>query len=136
MEVLAAHIAHEPEHGMFGLDAGAYGQANVHLINHAAYLLNRDREVEDVLRHLQDMHGTVVGLIAGLSDAEYAWLTWPGRPERGQLSGDIAADTYEHYREHLTAVRSLTARNPLQTPKLAWIFSTAATLRTASQHIV
>jgi hypothetical protein len=109
LKVLAAHIERKSEHGTFGLEAAAYGQANVHVINHAAYVLNRDRVRDDVLAELRDMHGKAMALIAGLPEAEYARLIWPGRPESGQLSGDIAADTCERYLEHLAAVRSLTA---------------------------
>lgn len=112
LKVIEAHIEHRPEHVFFGLDAETYRRANVHALNEQARGLNQDRNVADLVRELREMHTKVVALIEGLSEADYKWLTQRDRPERGQLSGDIAADTYDHYREHLASIRSLIATQP------------------------
>jgi hypothetical protein len=47
--------------------------------------------------------------VSGLGEPDLARPWLPGRPERGPLIDTLAANTYEHYREHAEYVRRLLA---------------------------
>lgn len=112
LKVIAARIERAPEHPIFGLDPDTFKAAHVDELNAAAHRLYRETPAEVVTAELASMHRTVLAMVESLQEADLARPTWSDRPQRGPLIDNIAADTYEHYREHLVDIRGLIRAAP------------------------
>jgi hypothetical protein len=108
--ILMARTAHEPEHGIFGLDEAAYAHASLDEVNARVYERWRNAPLVEVLAAFAKTHRQVVAALEKLSDDELARPVFPDDPERVTLLGNAAGDTYEHYIEHLTWIRAARTR--------------------------
>ena len=107
--ILMARTAHEPEHGIFGMDEAAYAHASLDEVNARMYERGRNAPLAEVLAAFAETHRQVVAALERLSDDELARPVFPDDPEHGTLLGNVAGDTYEHYIEHLTWIRAARA---------------------------
>ena len=105
-----ALLHHEPRHAAMGLEADA-SSMDIDTINQRLYEQHRDRPPGEVLGMAHEAHERAVAAISSLEDTD---LQRPFRdfsdedlPNRDEpVVNWIAADTYEHYQEHLPAIRA------------------------------
>jgi uncharacterized damage-inducible protein DinB len=109
-----ALLHHEPRHAAMGLEADT-SSMDIDTINQRLYELHRDRPPGEVLSMAHEAHERAVAVISSLEDSD---LRRPFRdfsdedlPDRDDpVVNWIAADTYEHYEEHLPAIRAQASR--------------------------
>lgn len=114
LNVICARIDRQPEHLVFLMGAPEHANANVDKLNEKAYHVHRHETVEEVIAELKDSHRRTVLRIERMTESELSSKGKPGQPNSKPLIAHIAADTYEHYLEHLRDVRALLA--PLSRP--------------------
>jgi hypothetical protein len=102
-----------PRHAGLGVPEAVYRTAGDDGINAAIQRQHADRPAAAVLSDLRAGHRHLLGVLAGLTDADlrrtYSHYL-PGEPgeETGApIVGWIVGNTYEHYREHLAWIEAL-----------------------------
>ncbi|MFN2543107.1 MAG: DinB family protein [Actinomycetota bacterium] len=80
---------------------------DIDAVNDRVFELNRDRSLEDVRGEFRGSFDQLCAAVERLDDAELTSLWLPGSPDRGTREQMIAANTFEHYEEHLPAFNAL-----------------------------
>lgn len=107
---IAALLQHQPRGAAMGIEGDA-STMDIDTINRHVYELHRERPASDVLAMAREAHERVVAVISTLDDAD---LQKPYKDFSDQQDSNpdepiinaIAGDTYEHYEEHLPAIRA------------------------------
>ena len=92
-----------------GLDE-ATAQSHYDEINAAIYERSRSRTLVDVMASAQTSHNEVVEYLASLPFETLMRQKDADDPEKRPLLAWVAGNTYEHYEEHLDAIRALAGR--------------------------
>ena len=95
-----------------GLEGGEHGEIDD--VNAEIYRRNRHRTLQDVMVTFRGFHQEVVAAITALSDADlfkpYSHYQPQDPPfEAAPVIGWIVGNTYEHYLEHASWIRGLSA---------------------------
>lgn len=107
---IAALLQHESRGAAMGIE-GDTSTMDIDTINRQLYELHRERPASEVLAMAREAHERAVAVISTLDDAD---LQKPYKDFSDQQDSDpdepiinaIAGDTYEHYEEHLPAIRA------------------------------
>ena len=82
-------------------------------LNALIYRQNKERPLSDVVADFQQAHTDLLGVLAGLTDADL-FRTYsdyqpdePGEDSGAPIVGWIAGNSYEHYAEHQAWVEAL-----------------------------
>jgi hypothetical protein len=89
---------------------GEYTEEGIDAINERFYEAGRDRSLKDVRADFTTSYDATCHAVEALDDADLGrdWL--PGHPERGTLAQTVAANTSEHYDEHIWVFETLAER--------------------------
>jgi hypothetical protein len=90
---------------------GEYTEEGIDPINERFYEAGRGRSLKDVRSDFITSYDATCDAVERLNDADLGrdWL--PGHPERGTLAQTIAANTSEHYVEHIWVFETLADRS-------------------------
>jgi len=76
--------------------------------NHAIYLANCDRPLEDILQEEQQAYAELVACLESLEEADlHEPARFTGMPENWKPWELIAENTYQHFQDHLPEAESL-----------------------------
>lgn len=109
LNVICARIDGQPEHLVFRMGANEHAKANIDQLNEKAYHVHRHESAPEVIAELKDAHRRTVLRIERMTEAELGRNPRPERANSKPLIAHIAADTFEHYLEHLSDIRALLA---------------------------
>jgi hypothetical protein len=107
LDLLQARIEGTPEHVVFGLDADAYRRAGLDALNESLHQRNARLSPAEALDWLHRSHARTLAAVAALDETALARPIWPDDPKRRPLITTVVGNTYEHYDEHLAAIRAL-----------------------------
>lgn len=107
--MLLSHLQGQPATESFGLDE-ITAEWHFDQINAALFERNRNRSLEDVMNSARATHQAVVDYLATVPFETLMRQKMEDDPEKRPLLAWIAGDTYEHYDEHLEAIRALVGR--------------------------
>ncbi len=110
-EIVLARITGQAEHDLLGLARGEYESKDVDGINASIHERNRDRSAADVRAEFERSYGVIVGALASVDEDRLSRPWLPEDPSRGTLTDTVAANTYDHYVEHLPAIRAAVGRD-------------------------
>jgi hypothetical protein len=104
------HMRGLPPHEVMGVAESTYQALDEDELNAILFERNRGRSIMDVIDGLRDSHEQVLRDLADLSFEEMTRQRYPKDPEAEPLLYWIAANTYEHYREHRAAIEDLASQ--------------------------
>ena len=104
------HIRGLPPHEVMGVAESTYQALDEDELNAILFERNRGRSINDVIDGLRDSHEQVLRDLADLSFDEMTRQRYPEDPQAEPLLYWIAANTFEHYREHRAAIEGLAGR--------------------------
>ena len=103
------YLQGRPAGEAMGLDEATV-QSHYDEINAAIHERNRDRSLDEVTRMARAIHQEVVDYLAAVSFETLMRQKDDDDPEKRPLLAWVAGNTYEHYDEHLDAIRALVGR--------------------------
>jgi hypothetical protein len=105
--VALARVFGRPEGEMFGWPEGSFEKLDLDQLNARFHEQFRVRPLGDVRDEMAASADQLLDGVEAMDDGalERPWL--PEHPDRGTYEQMIAANTFEHYEEHLPALRSL-----------------------------
>lgn len=101
------HLRGKPSHEVLQVDRDIFQQMTDDQINALVYERSRSHAVSYIL---EDLHQTHEELLAAVAATSFADMEKPGPQDdrvKRPLMESIAANTYEHYREHLQTIREI-----------------------------
>lgn len=107
--LLLHYLQGKPAGETMGLDEST-AQSHYDAINAALFERNRGRTLEDVTESARAVHREVVDYLAGLPFERLMRQMHDDDPQKRPALAWVASDTYEHYEEHMDAIRALTGR--------------------------
>jgi len=102
------HLQEIPSHDVLGLEFDVYKTLDEDGLNAILFERNKDRTVGDVTAGLDGSHAQVMRDLGAMSFEEMIGRTATDSREAKPKLVWIAANTYEHYREHREAIEKLT----------------------------
>src|SRR2546422_2583885 len=99
--VALARVLGRREGEMFGWPEGSYEGLDTDQLNERFREQFKDRQLEEVRKEYADAYEQLLDAIdaRNAADLDRGWL--PDHPDRGTLAEMVAANTYEHYEEHI-----------------------------------
>ena len=89
---------------------GEYTGDTIDQVNQRFLDRDRDRTLEDVRSEFAASYDELLASVRSLGPEELARPWLPENPARGTFAQMIAANTYEHYEEHILLLQSLASR--------------------------
>jgi hypothetical protein len=107
--VALARVLGRREGEMFGWPDGSYEGLDTDQLNERFREQFRDRSLDEIRKEFADSYDELVDAIEArnAADLDSEWLA--GQPDRGTLADMVAANTYEHYEEHIPLLHALAA---------------------------
>jgi uncharacterized protein (TIGR03083 family) len=109
---IVALLQRRPRYAAMHVDEETY-LSGADAVNEIVYAQNKDRPLSDVLASFRQTQRDLLGVLAGLTDADLRQTYSHYQPdEPGDDSGEpvlkwIAGNTYEHYAEHHSWIEAL-----------------------------
>ena len=112
---LLAVLQRQPRHEAMGVEPDTFARGGADAVNAAVYARQRERPPAEVIGDLLATHSRLRNTIAGMEDANLLRPYSEYQPHEPGAFDDpvvesIGGDTYEHYGEHLKAIRGIVAR--------------------------
>lgn len=107
--MLRHYLQGEPAGQAMGLDEATL-RLDIDELNAALFARTRDLSLSAVIGNAQAMHREVVEFLASAPFDSLARPRFADDPERRPMLAWIGGNSYEHYEEHLDAIRALAAR--------------------------
>lgn len=110
---LAALLQGRPCYAAMNVDRHTYASGDTDAVNALIFLHTKDRSLSEALADFEQAHTELLGVLAGLSDADllrtyrHYQPDEPGSDSGAPVIGWIAGNTYEHYAEHQTWVEAV-----------------------------
>ena len=102
-----------PRPAGMGLDDHTFYHTNMDEVNERIYQQNREHPHTEVMTHFRAIHQQMLEALADLQEEDLTRpygtydVNGPGRDDGRPIIRWIAADTYEHYQEHLSYFNQL-----------------------------
>jgi hypothetical protein len=107
--IALARVIGRSEGEMFGWPEGTYEELDLDGLNARFHEQFRDRSLSDVQKEFAASYDQLLDAIETRTDTDLDRLWLDGAPDRGTLAQMIAANTHEHYEEHIQAFNALAA---------------------------
>lgn len=101
------YLQHEAAHEAFGLSLEEFESLEEDGFNAILYERNRDRALEDIRSEFHSCHEQVMRDLREMPFEAMLEERLPGDPAGEPLLVGIAANTYDHYREHRESIEEL-----------------------------
>ena len=107
--VALARVIGRREGEMFGWPERSYEGLDTDRLNERFREQFKDRSIDEIQKEFADSYDQLLDAIdaRNAADLDRGWL--PDHPDRGTLAQMIAANTYEHYEEHIPLLHALAA---------------------------
>lgn len=107
--MLRHYLQGEPASQAMGLDEATL-RLDIDELNAALVARDRDQALSTVIGNAQAMHREVVAFLASAPFEILARPQFDDHPEGEPVLARVAGNSYEHYEEHLDAIRALAAQ--------------------------
>ena len=105
--IALARITGADEDALVGWTPEESATKGIDEVNARIVELNADRPLGDVRADFEDSHSELVAAVEGMSQEDLDRLHVPDQAQRGTFAQMIAANTFEHYEEHIPMIEAL-----------------------------
>jgi hypothetical protein len=104
--MLLHYLQGRPPHETMQIDAATLERLDENGINAVLFERNRNRAVADVLDGLRRSHEQVVAFLEQMPFSDLMKPRFPDDPQVRPLINWVIGNTYDHYQEHLSTIKS------------------------------